>query len=426
MILRLLLAALALVGAAQAEPLRLGPLTLDATHQARLAHLADQFREGAPGDDTLLSLRTTVDAQLRLDVVRVEVEVADIRAHLADANTPLNTGMIDPLDLLQAHAGVEVPIGAAALRARIGRTTLDLGSRQLMARNRFRNGINAFDGVLVDWTAPGLEAHAFAFAPVTRLPDTPEGLADNALEFDAPQFDDWLYGGFVHRAFSPDLHAEVYVFLLDAAEGRRLTTPGFRLYRPRARGAVDAWFELMVQVGEASPEVDHRAASGHLALGYTFAAWATPHLSLLYDFASGDRDPDDAVDQRFDPLFGIARPDFGPTGLWTAFSRRNISTPGLRAEARPHPRLDGMLDVRAVWLDQARDAWVGARLRDPTGASDPYVGEQVEVRVRWQAVPRQATVEIGGAWLHQGAFVDARRPDAADPLYGYLQLNLTL
>lgn len=421
----LLLTALFL-GTAHAAPLELGPLTLGATHQARVAHLIDQFRVAAPGDDTLVSLRTTVDAKLAFDVFRAELEVADIRAYRADDNTPLNTGMINALDLLQANAGVQVPVGEGDLRGRVGRITLDLGRRQLIARNRFRNGINAFDGVHLDWQAPRTQAHVFGFAPVIRVPDAQPELADNTIEFDAPQFETWYFGAFVRQAFGERFSAEGFVFVLDEQDGRALTTPGFRLRRAPASGALDADFEVMIQTGESAPGLDHRAASGHISFGYTFATRATPRLSLAYDYASGDRDPNDGVNQRFDPLFGVARPDFGPTGLWTAFTRRNINTPGVRVDVKPHARVDAFVFARAIWLDQPRDAWVSSGLRDPISASDPYVGEQVEARARWHIMPKQLRLEAGFAWLRQAAFVEATAPGAANPLYGYLQINAAL
>lgn len=425
-----LLSSALLAGAAHAAPIEWGPLTVRGTHQIRFAHLANQFRAGAEGDDNQLALRTDVDLRLRLDIIRLQVEIADMRAYGGDDNTPLNAGMINPLDVLQANAGVALSDlfqDGDAARLRVGRVTLDLGSRRLMARNRFRTTINAFDGAHLDWKgARGDTVDLFAFAPVTRLPDDAEGLEANRLDFDAPQFDQWLFGGFTHLEFDKSLHVEGYVFVLDGPDGLRHVTPGFRLVRPPAPDAVDADLELAIQHGSAADGLDQRAAFGHVSLGYTFPIPARPRVRFMYDWASGDRDPDDGVNNRFDPLGGVARPELGPTGLYTAFTRRNVDAPGIRVEAVPHAQVDLFVDYRRMHLDQARDAWVSSKRRDPSGLAGDDVGNQLEVRVRWHLLPKQVSLETGFAWLDQGEFAEAVHPGAADPMYGYLQANLSL
>ena len=64
----------------------------------------------------------------------------DSRVELADSGTPLSGSVVNPLELLQAY--VEVPLdnvlgqGSKSM-ARGGRITMDMGSRRLVARNRF-------------------------------------------------------------------------------------------------------------------------------------------------------------------------------------------------------------------------------------------------------------------------------------------------
>lgn len=412
-----------------AAPFEWGPLTLGATNQTQISHLSNQYREGAPGDDTLFLIRTAVDARLRIDGLGVQLEVADMRGYLADANTPVNGGMINPLDVLQANIGWslrDMINPGDTLRLRLGRVTLDVGGRRLLARNRYRNTINAFDGAVADWWGPaGHAVTVFAVAPVQRLPDTRAARVDNELEFDEPQFDTWFFGGFATARLAPDLRVDGYVFGLDRGAQGTLLTPGFRLHRPAARGRIDVDFELAVQVGETDDE-DHTAAFSHVSFGYTVPVAASPRVRLMYDWASGDRDPTDGKNQRFDPLFGVARPELGPTGLYTAFTRRNLSAPGARISATPADDIDAFIDYRFMYLDQAKDAWVAAGSRDPSGTSSRAIGRQLEVRVRWHAVPKQVTVDTGLTWLDRETFAEARTPGRGDPVFAYTQLVLAL
>jgi hypothetical protein len=314
----------------------------------------------------------------------------------------------------------------AKLRARLGRVTLDVGSRRLIARHIFRNTINAFDGVVVDWQQPKRHrVHVFAVAPVQRLPDTPDGLEDNAFEFDAPQFDSWLFGAIGSFTLDPGFKVDGYLYSWHRDPAGTLVTPGFRLVRPAARRALDVEMELAVQMGETDGQT-HQAAFGHLSVGYTFGVRGLPRVRLMYDWASGDRDPDDDRNNRFDPMFGVARPLLGPTGLYTAFTRRNLNAPGLRVSGRLEDAFDAFVVYRFMFLDQPRDAWTSSGLRDATGAAGDAVGRQLEVRVRWHILPKQVSWDSGFAWLDRGDMPETVAPDAGDPFFVYTQLIWSL
>ncbi|HAO88922.1 MAG TPA: hypothetical protein DCR00_08355, partial [Gammaproteobacteria bacterium] len=67
-----------------------------------------------------------------------------------DSGSPLDSFFANPLDILQAN--VTVPIANVFSESdrgfiKVGRFTMDQGSRRFVARNRFRNTINSFAGV---------------------------------------------------------------------------------------------------------------------------------------------------------------------------------------------------------------------------------------------------------------------------------------
>ncbi len=169
--------------------------------------------------------------------------------------------------------------------------------------------------------------------------------------------------------------------------------------------------------------LDVSAGFVHLDAGYQFAGRWKPHLSVEYDLATGDRGA--GRYNRFDTLFGMRRADFTVSGLYNAIARANLSTPGLRLEATPSARLDGYVTVRAMWLASATDAFSATNVRDASGRSSKFAGEQLEGRVRYWLVPDQLRFEADAVWLHKGRFLREAPNANRTGDTAYLSLNLT-
>ena len=100
-------------------------------------------------------------------------EIMDSRQYLSDAGSLIDTGQVNALEVLQAQVRWDAgPLFTGGKhRIQLGRETLDLGNRRLVARNAYRNTINAFTGVDWLWTGDsGGSIRSFAFLPVRRLP----------------------------------------------------------------------------------------------------------------------------------------------------------------------------------------------------------------------------------------------------------------
>ena len=225
---------------------------------------------------------------------------------------------------------------------------------------------------------------------------------------------------------------ELYVFGLKnsrtQASRNRLSTPGFRFYRDPRRGRFDFEIETALQTGTSrssltgTTSLDHNARLHHVTLGYSFDAPWFPRLLLRYDYASGDRDPNDDDNERFNSLFSARRFEYAPTSLWGPISRTNISTPGARLELRPADRWTAMLHYRALWLASKKDEWSGTGVRDPAGDSGSFVGHHVELRTRWR--PQSfLLLEAGYAHIFDGEFIrNAPNSNGGDSNYFYGQL----
>jgi hypothetical protein len=389
-----------------------------------------------------LALRTSLTTELGTHPVGLFTEVLDSRQYLSDSGSPIDNTMVNPLEVLQLHvrweAGDLIPGGTNVLR--LGRETLDLGSRRLVARNAYRNTINAFTGA--DWLWSGKRGdslRAFWFLPVQRLPEDAASLLDNEVVADTQDLDRQFLG--LHatsRKLPGDLRAEAYWYALveendPASRGRRLHTPGIRVFRRPGVGRFDFEVESAHQRGSSKsdigllPVLDHTASLLHGSVGHTFDAPWTPRIEVAYDQASGDGSPSDWKNQRFDTLFGARRWEYGPTGIYGAIARSNLRSPGVSLGLRPRKGLEAIVFWRQVWLDSAADAFPAAGVQDFTGESDADVGQQLELRLRWEALPGNLRMDTGVAWFFRGDFL-RRAPNAAqngDTAYAYFEATLT-
>ena len=130
----------------------------------------------------------------------------------------------------------------------------------------------------------------------------------------------------------------------------------------------------------------------------------------------------------FDRLFGARNWELMPTGIFGAFSRSNISSPGGRIYMKPLPLVQFMVKYRAWWLAQARDAWVGSGLQDPTGRSGNFLGQDLELRVKWTPSPN-LSFRAGYDHFFKGSYIDnlakvPGNPPADDTGYSYVMTEI--
>ena len=424
-------------------------LQLGGSYRLRYEALSSHVRSGVEGSDEILVSRLLLAARVGDDDLYAKVDLQDSRAWLHDEDTPLGTDDVNAAEILQAHVGFRVSDALRAgdrLDVQAGRMTVDLGSRRLLARNRFRNTLNGFTGVHGAWRGPGdgsLALRAFFLFPNDRLPSARERLDDNDVELDRDDTSERFWGlHLTDPRLGPDLRGELYVLGLDESDrpsaptrNRDFVTAGARLYRPPAHVRLVRWdfeVEAAIQVGESrastSPAVtrdlDHEAWFAHVHAGRTFGGRTSPRLVFQYDYASGDDDPEDDENNRFDTLFGARRFEFGPTGIFGLLARSNINSPGTRIELSPGSGRQLMVAYRAAWLASSRDAPTTNGVREPAGISGSFVGHLVEARFRVSPRPGNLGLELGAAHLFAGELLrEASTVD--DSTYGYAQTTFT-
>jgi len=308
----------------------------------------------------------------------------------------------------------------------LGRINLDVGSRRLVARSRFSNTSQAFDGIHWNLAQQGRWRFRAFFSQAVFNDDTSDrlGLFTNK---------DNLFWGLSYETqhFSWS-RIQLYYFGVDSEEKderveRTHSSLGIRFYQPPEIGKYDYESESIWQVGT----LDNRDLSAyfqHISLGYTFAFPWSPRILTMYDYASGTKNPNGSKSNTFDGLFGARRFEFSATSLFGPFFRSNISSPGIRLITHPLPTLDLNLKYRAWYLAQSKDEWVGSGMQDPTGDAGNFLGQDVEVRIQWHPSPN-FTVDAGYEHFFKGSYIKNQtnvpgNPPSNDTNYFYIQTEV--
>lgn len=417
-------------------------LSASVEQRTRYETMDGNYKAGSKGGDQQIPLQTDVFLEARYNNFRIGGEFLDARQFGANTDSGVNNTHVDSIDLLQGylawsnqnlfHSGLGTEVIA-------GRQTLNLGSRRLVARNVFRNTINSFDGLRVrvldydNW-----QFNAFVSMPVNRYPTASSDILDDQSQFDRADGRTWFSGGFLEMFdLAWGINSELYLYHLDEGDSRlsqtrnrRYFTTGTRFYSKPAKAKFDFSVETIGQFGTVRTttnasdgrNLSHTAWYQHLDIGYTVDMSWKPRFAVEYDYASGDKNPNDNKDGRFDTLYGARRFDYGPTGIYGAFARSNINSPAYRLGFSPLANVQTTLSHRFFWLAQNKDAWTTANLQDKTGNSGDYVGHQLELSTRWD-INSSVNLETGWTHLFKGQFAKTapNAPNGQDIDYFYVQ-----
>lgn len=420
---------------------------LSGESRVRFESLHHQFRAGFRGSDQALAMRTLLLVERQAAPLTLGLELLDARHALDDDGSFLSaTGQVATADFLQAYGRIDLELDQDHhLALTLGRQTVHIGSGRQIERVDYANVISNYTGLHAVWSRDTDRLHFLLIAPVAKLPADFASLRRNRLELDRTQWNrriaalHWIRQD-VWADRLPGLQAEAFIYALDEDDSRRFATPnrhyltpGLRLYTAPAPASLDYEIEAAWRIGnrrltdrrdDVAP-LRVRARTLHAHVGWTFPGWWQARIGVDYDYASGDRDPrDDRFDQ-YERLFGSRRTDLGNTGIHGPLTPANINAPGLRIEGRPGPDTDFRLAVKRARLSSSRDAWVVARVRDPSGNSGRVIGTSTDLRVRHWLIRDSLRIEVGASYLDRGRFARVA-PNATregDPRFGYVQLT---
>ncbi len=463
-------------------------LAFGVEQRTRYESLANAFKGSqkgvqSQGGDQQIDLQTDFWLQAKFNKFRIAVELLDARTLGSDLNTgatpntvnytpfPANNASADTWDFAQGYASwadQNVLNSGLGTELKFGRQTMDLGSRRLVARPIFRNTVNNFTGFrtrVLDYEQ--WQFNAFVTVPVLRYPNynsvTPNPDLLNNTKWDEEDFHTWFSGGiFEYNNIYKNINAEIALYQLNEGDSslnptrnRNYWTPTIRFFQKPTKGKFDFQAEGMGQFGTvkyaatggyANTTQTHEAWSSHVEAGYSFDLPWSPRFYLEYDYASGSsnwKNPSaSATDGRFDPLYGASDFDFGSTGIYGAFQRSNINSPGYKIDFAPSKDLSFKFLQRLVWLASANDCWGGNTCTSGTqpalaNGNGSYIGDQLGFIGRYNV---NSSLNLDAGWYHlfkgdfaksahtttnTGAYLAGINPTpGADTDYFYLESQL--
>jgi len=384
----------------------------------------NDFRRNTDKLDLPILLRTRAYFGLNKvwDPVRFYVELEDARRE--NSMFPRDDRDNNEVEFIQAVAelhfkealGIERP-----LRIQAGRFAYEYTDRRLIARNEWRNTTNNFQGFRVilgqqknDW-----QLDLIAAQPIERLLYSP----------DRPRTDQWFMAAILDwRAWSDIITLQPYYLGLEqnrnygkaqSTMNRSIHSAALRAYGILGKSGYDYDFDIVYQRGKNGSQT-HSAIGFTTELGRSWEHPWKPRASANYGYGSGDRDPNDGTNQRFERYFGFARP-------WSNndyFQWENISAPKLRFELTPTTEWRVDFGYNWYWLASAQDRWNNANLRDRTGRSGDFIGQEFDIRSRYKILSRVDT-NIGYAHFVPGKFTRTNSGRSQDSNFFYIEISIS-
>ncbi len=398
-------------------------LDLGLDYRFRYEYRDDDIRRAQAGLDEPLLHRTRAYLGIHdiLDPLRFAVEMQDSRRY--HSQYPRDNRDVNEFEFIRLYGelhfknllGTDPHGNARPAFIRYGIHNFEFLDRRLIGNNQWRNTANTFQGF---HAALGQESNDWqldllAVQPLSRFFDGG----------DRPIDQQWLYAAIGHwRRWAHIITLEPYYLALhqSAHAGvleRMVHSPGLRGYGAIGATGLDYDASFNYQFGQNGPR-KVRAWAGTAEIGYNFKTPWKPRLSLFYGHASGDHDPNDGTDNRFERFFGFSRP-------WSANDYivfENVRTPKLRFECAPSKTFRFDLGYSWYWLDSATDRFTAANnALDATGTNGGCIGHEFDIRTRFNLGDKTELI-LGYAHFNAGGFVEnnVRRGDTD---FAYLEFS---
>lgn len=344
----------------------------------------------------LLRTRAYFGIKNALDPFRFALEVEDARRY--NGNYALDNRDVNTFELIQGYGELHFKKGLGKdprgndrpIMIRGGRMTFEFLDRRLIGLNEWRNTTNNFLGIRTslgkddnDW-----QADILVLKPINRSID----------KFDKVNKVQYFYGVIGHwRRWSQHITLEpYYLALTQVASSRNDNRPrniqgvGLRAFGWVKNSGFNYDFSYIYQLGKDNTDVQQRAYMFTGEIGYTVkSSKAKPRISLFYGHVTGDKNPDDKVNNRFERYFGFARP-------WQSddyIIPENVINPKVKVEFelfKNKLKIDGGYGF--YWLASSTDRFnnflAGNSFnRDKTGSSGRFMGHGLDMRARFKPTP---------------------------------------
>jgi hypothetical protein len=377
------------------------------------------LNEGAKdnGDQLYHRFRLGVNARLVDEYLdpKMDIFIEGLDAQVGGYRIKANARQKDDLDLHQAFVKVFDILGSD-LDIKLGRQELKYGKGRLIAAPTWANRIRSFDAGVLHYDRGGFYGDILYGQEVKYDDD----------RFNASRNEDMLAGAYVgyQKHKRAPLVEGYYLAMIDikGTNDNHRYIVGVRCLATLAAGiALD--IEVPYQFGQTGTTTagtkDIRAYAVHADMSKSFdsAPWK-PKVSVSYDQASGDKDPNDGASNTFIPAYQSTH---DPYGLMDYFRWQNIRNPELRVTFSPTGKFRFTSQVDFFWLERKSDSWYnssGSKVRTKTsGDRSAYVGSEISLRLYYDFT-KNIKGEAGYAHFFPGGFVrDTGPDDDADWVY---------
>lgn len=362
----------------------------------------------------LLRSRVYLGIKNIIDPFRFAVEFED--AHRVNSQFGMDTKDFNRAELIQLFAGLHFEnllkkdaLGnSRPVYLNFGRQTFEFLDRRLIGLNRWRNTTNNFVGFrgTIGQDKNDWQIDLLALRPIERFYD----------KIDHRDTTRYMFGAIGHwRKWSEIITIEPYYLGLKQTPtaannnlSRMIHSPGVRLYGWLNNGLFNYDITHTQQFGTHGIQKQNAfMTTAEVGVKLKNVIWK-PRISLFYGFASGDKNPSDQVNNRFERFYGFARP-WSPDDYIVP---ENVSTPKIRFEIQPTKKIKADFGYGFYWLASSTDRFFnlfdGANNRDVTGQSGKFIGHGFDARVQFSRI-KFIDGYIGYAHFRNGEFVINRQ-----------------
>ncbi|WP_342251177.1 alginate export family protein [Sphingomonas sp. OTU376] len=361
---------------------------------------------GAAPDTGYVWTRVMPYADLHLGGIRLFAQ--PIAAHVLGRSAPPSPIDRTGVDFLQAFGELELGVTEdVSLSLSAGRQLVSFGAGRLIDTRYGPNVPMAFDGIKARLDAPRMRIVAFQLRPVDTGPnDFDDRTSGRRVLWGA-------YGTFwssPSRKIGTDLY---YIGFRDrrAVFGQGAARELIHSFGARSFGQVGAmhWnVEGVLQTGSFG-DAPVKAWGIGIELGRRFRSLPLrPDVSMLLDFASGDRNPGAKQLQTFNPLF----PRGKYFGALSPIGPRNFIHLHHSAAFDAGRGLTLTLGASAFWRQSAHDGIYtisGDVVRRGGIGGDRFIGHEFEMAASWQMTP-ELNLSASVSAFAPGAFIKATGP----------------
>lgn len=357
-------------------------------------------------DDYLLH-RTRIYGNVQVsDWFRIYMEAIDAVTNYEDAPVgPVDENRFDALNLFGDIKFLDNCQGDLWFRG--GRQELLYGAQRLVSPLNWGNTRRTFDGFKLYWRGKDWNVDGFWTRPVSIW----QHLPPVNTKFDNPTGSQEFAGVYITRQGLKNANLEFFFLRYADALPMPPVSPvnfNYNTLGMRIKKSKNDWhyeFEGGWQGGRYGA-LFHSAGYATIGGGRTFKCLPMdPVLWVYYDWASGDNNPNDGINTTFNQNFPLGHKYFGWMDL---VGRQNIRDFNIRLTMSPHKKVKWIVWWHLFHLDQARDALYNPLSvpirRDPTGAAGTYVGQELDMLVKFQ-LRQRTSLTFGYCHLFGGSFL---------------------